>query len=157
MFNNGVIYSITNQRNVLNTTVFDNLKLSNAVNMTDTINNLKIKEMNFFELASYLRTNRDIKNFSALLIELHKKISIPTIAFVFALIGLPLAVTPPRARTNRGFLFSIIIIFVYYLLNAFFTSMGEANILTPVLAAWLPNIILAGLGGIMFYKKAYMI
>ena len=32
----------------------------------------------------------------------------------FLKIGVPLAITPPRVRYNRGFLFSILIIFAYY-------------------------------------------
>ena len=74
-----------------------------------------------------------------------------------ALIGVPLAITPPRVRYNRGFLFSILIIFVYYVIRAFSLNLGETGKIHPFLAAWLPVITVALIGGYLFYKKAYII
>ena len=88
---------------------------------------------------------------------LYDKVALPITTIVFVLLGVPLSITPPRVRYNRGFLFSILIIFVFYILRAFSFSLGEAGQITPILAAWLPNIILITLGSVLYYKKVYMI
>ena len=94
---------------------------------------------------------------NAIIIELYDKLALPITTIVLVLVGVPLAITPPRVRYNRGFLFSILIIFAYYLIRALSISFGEAGTLAPFIAAWMPNIILTILGAIMYYKKVYTI
>ena len=88
---------------------------------------------------------------------MNEKIALPFTAIVFALIAIPLAITGPRARFNRGLLFSILVLFVFYILRALAISIGQAEIVPPLLAAWLPNIILFSLGYYMYRLKAYHI
>ena len=90
-------------------------------------------------------------------INLFDKLALPITTFALAIIGVPLAITPPRVRYNRGFLFSILIIFVYYVIRAFSLNLGEAGTIHPLFAAWLPVIIITIVGLILFYKKAYKI
>ena len=85
------------------------------------------------------------------------KTEFPLTAVVLVLLGVPLAITPPRVRYNRGFLFSILIIFFYYLVRAFSISFGQSQVLVPILAAWLPNIVIASIGIYLYYKRAYTI
>ena len=91
------------------------------------------------------------------LIQLFDKIALPITTIVLVLIGVPLAITPPRVRYNRGFLFSILIIFTYYLIRALSISFGEAGSLSPFLAAWSANILLSITGIALYYKKVYTI
>jgi lipopolysaccharide export system permease protein len=84
-------------------------------------------------------------------------LALPVTTIVLVLVGVPLAITPPRVRYNRGFLFSILIIFAYYLIRALSISFGEAGVIHPLFAAWLPNIVLAVFGAIMYYRKVYTI
>ena len=116
------------------------------------------KEKNFGQLLKYLK-NSDIAPEERIQykIELYDKIALPITTIVFVLLGVPLAITPPRVRYNRGFLFSILIIFFYYLVRALSLSMGQAGTMLPCLAATLPNIILAIFGSFMYYKKVYTI
>ena len=37
------------------------------------------------------------------------------------------------------------------------SSLGEAQIIEPFIAAWLPNFIVLSLGTFLFYKKAYLV
>lgn len=116
--------------------------------------------MNFGELIKYIAKqdfgdNKKMKN--SLYIELYDKIALPLTTVALVLIGVPLSITPPRVRYNRGFLFSILIIFTYYLIRALSISFGKSGVLSPFLAAWMPNIILMILGSIMYYKKVYTI
>ncbi len=81
-----------------------------------------------------------------------EKLALPVTAFVFVLVGIPLAITPPRVRHNRGFLFSIGIIFCYYVVRALSMSLGYNCIIPPFFAANIPNIVI-GLSGYFLYKQ----
>ena len=97
------------------------------------------------------------ENRPELRIDLYDKIALPLTTIVLVLIGVPLAITPPRVRYNRGFLFSILIIFAYYLIRALSISFGEAGSLMPLFAAFMPNIILTIIGVGLYYRKVYTI
>ena len=116
-------------------------------------------ERNFIQLCKFLVMPdiSDEEDLRELKINLFDKIALPITTIVFVLIGVPLAITPPRVRYNRGFLFSILIIFAYYLVRALSISFGETGAIVPVLAAFLPDIILtiAGIG--LYYRKVYTI
>ena len=118
-------------------------------------------QYNVIALWKYVENNskkhHDPKMQSIFKIELHNKFAFPFTTLVLVLLGVPLAITPPRVRYNRGFLFSILIIFLYYLLRALSLSLGEEMKITPLLAAWIPNLILFILGSILYYKKVYTI
>jgi lipopolysaccharide export system permease protein len=116
------------------------------------------KEMNFTKLLKFLKkTNIQEKDKQIYTIELYDKIALPITTIVFVLLGVPLAITPPRVRYNRGFLFSILIIFAYYIFRALSISFGEAGSLIPFFAAWLPNIALTIWGTLLYYRKVYTI
>ncbi len=91
------------------------------------------------------------------IISLWDKTAFPLTSVVLVLLGVPLAITPPRVRYNRGFLFSILIIFFFYLIRAFSISFGQSGAIIPILAAWLPNIFIAFIGIILYYRKAFRI
>ena len=88
---------------------------------------------------------------------MNEKLALPFTSIVFALIAIPLAITGPRARFNRGLIFSIGVLFMFYILRAVSASLGQSGIIAPIVAAWLPNVILFIIGYILYYKKAYQI
>lgn len=157
-FDKGAIYTMDNEGKVLNTALFDDLNAQFGVDMTKELNKNVAKEMNFAKLIKYIATN-DIspEQKRIIVIELFDKIALPVTTIALVLIGVPLAITPPRVRYNRGFLFSILIIFIYYLIRALSISFGESGKLEPFLAAWMPNIVLTIWGLILYYKKVYTI
>ena len=114
-------------------------------------------EHNFLQLCFFIANNKTIDYRNDLVISLYDKLALPLTTVVLVLIGVPLAITPPRVRYNRGFLFSILIIFVYYLIRALSLSFGEAGSLNPFLAAFLPNIILTVVGTWLYYRKVFTI
>ncbi len=158
VFEKGAAYTIGKEGEVLNTTLFDTSTVKFGLDLSKQLNKNLAKEMNFSQLLKYL-TRSDIQDNerAVFTIELFDKIALPLTTIVFVLVGVPLAITPPRVRYNRGFLFSILIIFAYYVVRALSISFGEAGSLPPFLAAWLPNIILALWGSYLYYKKVYTI
>lgn len=157
-FAKGATYTVANDGQVLNTTLFDTSVVKFGLDLSKTENKNLAKEKNFAQLLKYLSSS-DISQADRQIytIELFDKIALPITTIVFVLLGVPLAITPPRVRYNRGFLFSILIIFAYYVVRALSLSFGEAGSLTPFLAAWLPNLVLTVWGTFMYYKKVYTI
>ncbi len=158
-FRKGAVYTVDDDGEILNTTLFDNSVVKFGLDLSKELNKNVAREMNFLKLISFIRKNTDLEKskIRAFKIELYDKIALPMTTIALVLIGVPLAITPPRVRYNRGFLFSILIIFTYYLIRALSISFGEAGSLPPFFAAWLPNIILTALGSWLYYKKVYTI
>ena len=159
-FYKGSVYTIGDRGNVLNTTLFETSNVKFGLDLTKQLNKNLAKEMNFTKLFKYVA--KGLKDFdkeerNGIIIEMYDKLALPITTIVLVLVGVPLAITPPRVRYNRGFLFSIFVIFTYYLIRALSISFGEAGALAPFLAAWMPNIILTILGAAMYYKKVYTI
>ena len=158
-FEKGAIYTIDDDEGkVLNTTLFDDFQFRLGLDLSREMNSDVAKQMNFTGLIKYLATEvipPDERR--SLTVELFDKIALPVTTIAFVLIGVPLAITPPRVRYNRGFLFSILIIFVYYLIRALSIGFGEEGALHPFLAAWMPNIVLTIWGIMIYYKKVYTI
>ena len=159
IFQKGAVYTVSDNGNILNTTLFDNSVIRFGLDLSDELNDNIAKEKNFTKLVKYLKENNSLskedRNYYC--IELFDKLALPLTTIVFVLIGVPLAITPPRVRYNRGFLFSILIIFTYYLIRALSISFGEAGNIPAFFGAWLPNIILTVFGVWLYYKKAYTI
>ena len=158
-FEKGAVYTVGDDGNILNTTLFDKSIVKFGLDMSKELNKNVAKEMNFAKLVNYIKTNTNIdeKERNSIRIELYDKLALPLTTIALVLIGVPLAITPPRVRYNRGFLFSILIIFAYYLIRALSISFGEAGTLQPFLAAWMPNIVLTTIGVMLYYKKVYTI
>ena len=157
-FEKGAAYTITDNGQVLNTTLFDKSTVKFGLDLSDEMNKNVAKEYNFTGLLKFL-SKSDItpEDRQVYTIELFDKIALPLTTIVFVLVGVPLAITPSRVRYNRGFLFSILIIFAYYVIRALSISFGEAGSIAPFLAACLPNIILTVMGTWLYYKKVYTI
>lgn len=155
-FDKGVIYTIADDGKVLDTAMFEQSDAMFGMDLSKEMNKNLANEHNFIQLLKYL-SRSDVQNKQELMISLYDKIALPLMTIALVLIGVPLAITPPRVRYNRGFLFSILIIFVYYLVRAFSISLGEAGTLIPAMAAFLPNIILSVAGIFIYYKKVFTI
>ena len=110
-------------------------------------------EMTFAELSQDIvsrreTTGQDKPGLSALapLLELHKRIAIPFACLAFGLIGFPFGILVRRGGRGIGFSLSLVFTMVYYLLLVLGRTLGEKAIISPWLSAWLPNVIIAGIG-----------
>ena len=158
-FNKGAIYTVGKEGKILNTAFFETSVAQFGIDLSRELNQNIAKEHNFVSLFKYImqNSNKISKEKNIYLIELYDKIALPITTVVLVLLGVPLAITPPRVRYNRGFLFSILIIFTYYLIRALSISFGEAGSLPPFYAAWSANILLFIAGTFLYYRKVYTI
>jgi LPS export ABC transporter permease LptG len=80
----------------------------------------------------------------ALRVALQRKLSFPFVALILTLIAIPFAVTTGRHGAMYGIGIGIILAFSYWLVASIFAAIGSAGLLTPLLAAWAPNVLFGG-------------
>ncbi len=159
-FDDGVIYTISKNGKIFNTSLFEESNVSFGIGDVNEMVKETASEFNFFKLMRHIQKQKkhlEKKERLEYEINLFDKLALPVTTFALALIGVPLAITPPRVRYNRGFLFSILIIFVYYVIRALSLNLGATGTIPPFFAAWLPVVSIATLGAYLFYKKAFKI
>lgn len=93
----------------------------------------------------------DIKR-NRYLVEFHKKFAIPFACVVFALLGVPMAVTSSRAGKGVSVSLAIIVYLVYYLFLVGGEKFADRGRLDPFLAMWSANIVLVAVGIPIFLK-----
>jgi len=99
-------------------------------------------------------TSRDPRDISALQTEVNKRWSFSLASLAFALIGVPLSITAHRRETSAGFLFSIIVAFVYFMLGQLADWVKNKPSAHPELLIWMPNLVFIALGIFLFVRLA---
>ncbi|NCJ06169.1 LptF/LptG family permease [Synechococcales cyanobacterium C] len=111
--------------------------------------------MNILETRRYLQLlvgSGDRQQIRHWRIRLQAKYAFPWICTVFALVGTGLGLKTRQRATAKGFGVSLAIIFGYYTTTLVTTSLGEAGLLSALVAAWLPTLLGLGLGGWLLYR-----
>jgi LPS export ABC transporter permease LptG len=86
-------------------------------------------------------------------VELHQRLALPFACFAFALMGLPLGVSTKRGGRSTGLVLSLILMFTYYLAFAGGTRATGQGSFSPILGAWLPNIVFGILGILLLLRS----
>lgn len=81
------------------------------------------------------------------------KYAYPFAAFIAVVLALPLSVRFGKRGRTLGIVLSIVGLFGYYAMVALFGAFGKNGALDPYLAAWLPNIVTAVLGGVLIWQE----
>ncbi len=88
------------------------------------------------------------------LVEFHKKFAIPFACVVFALLGVPMAVTTSRSGKGVSVSLALAVYLVYYLFLMGGEKIADRGKLDPIIAMWSANALLLGLGIPMFLQAA---
>ena len=103
------------------------------------------------ERMSYQELNRYISELEAsgvdvvaLRVALQRKLSFPFVALILTLIAVPFAVTTGSHGAMYGVGIGIVLAFSYWLVASIFAAIGSAGLLSPLLAAWAPNVLFGG-------------
>ena len=81
------------------------------------------------------------------LIELHKRFAYPAACLVLMLVGVPLGVTSRRGGKSSAWVFTILLVVLYYSLSLIGIAMGRQDWIPTFLAVWSANLLFA-VGGI---------
>ena len=88
------------------------------------------------------------------LIELNTRFSYPAACLVLMLVGVPLGVTSRRGGKSSAWVFTILLVSVYYLLSSFGIALGQQNRIPAFLAVWSANLIFATGGIFLLWQMA---
>jgi lipopolysaccharide export LptBFGC system permease protein LptF len=80
-------------------------------------------------------------------VALERKISFPFVTLVMTLIAVPFAVTTGRRGAMYGIGVGIVLAIVYWVTISVFAALGTGGLMTPMLAAWAPNLLFAAGAG----------
>lgn len=109
------------------------------------------EQMGYGDLKEYIQNLKDSgQSVPELEVELHKKIAFPVVCLVMALVALPFAFRLGRQGALYGIGLSVVLGMVFMGVFAFFTTLGEAGALPPVVAVWSPGAMFALLSLYMF-------
>lgn len=82
-------------------------------------------------------------------VELHTRIAFSLTGFIVLLIALPIAVNVRLSGFTWGFAFAFLMSFIYWGLTQTGKALGKAGLLSPALAAWLPNLVFMVIAAIL--------
>lgn len=88
-------------------------------------------------------------------VNLANKLAWPFGCFVAIVISLPLAVRFGRRGKMLGAAMAIFAFIVYFLLTSATSALGRNGAMNPVFAAWLPNIVIGGLGLVLIWLEEH--
>jgi lipopolysaccharide export system permease protein len=127
---------------------------------------MKFSSMSFAELFAYIQGEeaRGEKLPAKVYNKLWDKLTFPIACFVIVLCAVPLAITPPRQGSDTGFILSLGVLFLFYLMRTASAALGSTGLFTLgglipenwgyLVGAWLPLVILGGLGVGLLVRKS---
>ena len=155
---NGVIYQVDVKKRSTNYIDFETYEI--RLDIKQAASRLKQgakhrKEMSLVELRDYLKnsTRRD-SNYYNILMELHKKFSIPIACFALGLLAVPLGIQSGPTKKSFGLVLGMIFFLIYYLLLTAGLVLGETGACPPVIGMWGPNIVMGILGLYLLVQTA---
>lgn len=83
---------------------------------------------------------------------LYRKFSFPFFAFSMALLAVPFALLTGHRGALAPVAFSLLLAISFYAMSELFEKLGQANQMSPLLAAWAPGLIF-GLSGIYLFLR----
>ncbi|HEV2359395.1 MAG TPA: LptF/LptG family permease [bacterium] len=104
------------------------------------------------EIARYRRSGTSVRPFVG---ELNTKVATAVSCVAFALLAVPLSLRPHRSGPSMGFGMSIGILVGYYLVAIPAQLAADGHALSPILAAWLPDLLVGAAGAILLARAAH--
>ncbi|MDY6987980.1 MAG: LPS export ABC transporter permease LptF [Thermodesulfobacteriota bacterium] len=147
---NGMINNVNEQDNTVHFLSFDtydfNLKLAHVLSAKKHGRKSR-KEMSLAELRQSLdQTGKNTPRYKAILMEYHKRFSIPVACFVLGLIAVPLGIHSRLTKRSFGMVLGLFFFLIYYILLSAGWVVSESGICPPVIGIWGPNLVIGAVG-----------
>ena len=153
-FQNGHVYVLSEGQMV--STKFDTLRVTVPRSPQDFTlapkqpQDMSIREL-LGEVARYRGNGGDVGPFVG---ELNAKIATALSAVAFVVLAVPLSLRPHRSGPSMGFGMSILILVVYYIIAIPSQLAADGHVLSPVFAAWLPDLLVGAAGAVLLFRAA---
>ncbi len=86
------------------------------------------------------------------LIEFHRRLALPTACLVLAMIGIPLGLSSKKGGKSTGFVLTIGLVFVYYVISLTGLGMARQGKLPAGAGVWMANALFALAGLFLLYR-----
>ena len=106
-------------------------------------------DMNFFSLNKYLALLKEggqLQDVSFYTARLYQKLTLPVASMVFAVLGALLGMERARASKHYSLTMGVFLLLVYSVTVPFSNNLAGLSLLPPWLVAWIPLLIVTGLG-----------
>ncbi|WP_330204044.1 LptF/LptG family permease [Cyanobacterium sp. Dongsha4] len=154
---NGFIYDITKNQIKAEGKFFEKTQISLPKTPLELASKSRDPyEMNIIQSLEYIKLLRllgDDKTVLMFQVRTAQKISFPFVCVIFGLVGSSLGSRPNNASKATSFGLCVGIVFFYYLGSFMISSLGLIGIISPLMAAWIPNFIGLLIGGFLLAKE----
>jgi len=115
-------------------------------------------EMNIVQSQEYIKLLRllgDEKTVLMFQVRTAQKIAFPFVCIIFALVGSSIGSLPNTANKATSFGLCVAIVFGYYFLSFLIGSLGLIGVISPFMAAWIPNFSGFSIGLYLLFKPNF--
>jgi lipopolysaccharide export LptBFGC system permease protein LptF len=115
---------------------------------------IRKKEMSLMELVHDIKDSGSSEGYRRdLIAQIGTRSALAFMPLTFVLIGAPLGIIPYKSRRFYGLAACGFLLLTYYALLMLSESLSKKEILPPLLAMWVPNILI-GVAGVVFIFRA---
>ena len=117
---------------------------------------LAVEYLGIPELSTWLRSpiaDQPTSNRSAYLTHWHYRWALPVACLVTVILAAPLSIHFARRGAGSGVFLAVVLAVLMLFFSTITLALGEAGIVPPVLAAWLPNIVFSLIGFYLFHRR----
>lgn len=121
----------------------------------DFLNEIKdSNERSSAEILQFIATHKGIskETRNRLMVDFHYRLAAPWLCFIVILVGVPFGTHTGRRGMGLGILFALLAFFGYYILMGIGLAYGKQQMLSPVLAGWLPDVVFFVLGLVLLRR-----
>jgi LPS export ABC transporter permease LptG/LPS export ABC transporter permease LptF len=104
------------------------------------------------ELISRAKAAPGSPDAKAALIEVNKRLSYPAACLVLMLVGVPLGMASRRGGKSAGFVLTILLVFIYYVVSIIGVALARQGKAPPFVGVWLANGIF-GICGVVLLRQ----
>ena len=118
--------------------------------------NVRAEYLSLPELREYLHFNSDfpVTLLAPFRTHLQYRVALPWTCLVVVCIAAPLGIGYSRRGVLASVSSAVILVFSMNFLTHLFLALGEGDRISPIVAAWMPNLIFAAIGLYLLYLRA---
>ena len=144
--------------NITNETFYTELKIDNWSETPFRLGsaNVRAESLSVPELREYLHFNADFPPtlLAPFRTHLQHRLALPWTCLVVVCIAAPLGIGYSRRGILSSVAAAVVLIFSQNFLTNLFLALGEGDRISPLIAAWTPNILFAAIGVYLFWLRA---
>ena len=147
-----------NAGNIIEEKTFPTLKIDNWSETPFRLGsaNVRAEYLSLPELREYLHFNSDfpVTLLAPFRTHLQYRVALPWTCLVVVCIAAPLGIGYSRRGVLASVSSAVILVFSMNFLTHLFLALGEGDRISPIVAAWTPNLIFAAIGLYLLYLRA---